>query len=73
MISNHSRLRDRTPFFSFVVFTFAGIAIGYKFGNIVAGTLVGLGAGLILMVVLRFILYRKKTVAEDPESAASEN
>jgi hypothetical protein len=65
-MSNHSKLRGRIPFLCFVFCTFAGIAIGYMSGTITAGTLVGLGAGLILMVLLRFILYRKKDIEENP-------
>jgi hypothetical protein len=73
MAGGHSKLRGRIPFLVFVVCTFGGIAIGYLRETITAGTLTGLGAGLIFMVLLRFILYRKKEAEGNLPGADSEN
>ena len=59
MSENH-KLRRRIPFLSFIGCSFLGIALGLIWRNITAGTLIGLGAGLIIMVLMRFILQSKK-------------
>jgi len=61
-MSSNKKLRRRIPFLVFIVSTFAGILLGLIWSNLTAGILIGLGSGLILMVLLRFILYRKKEV-----------
>ena len=37
---------------------FIGMGVGWLFGHLVPGLLIGLGAGLLLMVVVRFLAAR---------------
>lgn len=70
MSGNH-KLRKRIPFLSFIGCSFLGIALGFILRNITAGTLIGLGSGLILMALLRFILRSKKEDHPNSDSAAA--
>jgi len=65
MSGNH-KLRNRIPFLSFIGCSFLGIALGLIWRNITAGTLMGLGTGLIFMALLRFILRSKRN--DNPNS-----
>lgn len=58
-MGNNQKLRRRIPFLVFVVCMFIGILLGLIWSNLTSGILIGLGAGLILMALLRFILHRK--------------
>jgi uncharacterized transporter YbjL len=59
-MSNNQKFFRRVPFLAFVVCMFAGILLGFVWNILIAGILVGLGTGLILLALLRSILYRKK-------------
>jgi len=57
-------MKNRIPFFSFLVCVLIGILFGLIDRNYAAGILLGVGVGLILMVLLRFILPKKKIQEE---------
>jgi len=52
---------NTVPGIAMVGCMFLGIGIGYFYSNVTAGTLIGLGAGFILMAVLRYAAGRKKS------------
>ena len=69
-MANQKR-RSKIPFLTFVACTFVGILFGLIWNNLTAGVLIGLGAGLILLAMLRFILYRKREVEIKSDDSTS--
>jgi hypothetical protein len=64
-MKNNSAIHRRIPLLAMIIFMFGGIAFGFAWNNLTAGLLVGSGGGLVLMVILRFILYRKNHPSAD--------
>jgi uncharacterized membrane protein len=67
--------RRLIPAIALVACLFAGIVIGLYRNNITAGTLIGLGMGLIVMAILRYIMFSKKdqSALHDTEKTSSPN
>lgn len=58
-MQEQSKTRGYIPSLVMAVCLFIGIGCGLYYGNVTAGILIGLGTGIILMVILRFILTTK--------------
>ena len=59
------KLRRNIPNIIFLFLLFLGVAGGLVMDAVIAGTLIGLGAGLIIMAVLRFAMVKKKETTAD--------
>lgn len=66
-MKGQKNFRSSVPAIALVASLFVGIVIGLYRENITAGTLIGLGVGLIVMAILRFVLISKK---DQPENRA---
>lgn len=61
------------PILLFLVTFLAGILAGYAWRNYPAGILLGLGIGIIMMVLARFIISFRKNPDEPPANAGPEH
>jgi Na+/proline symporter len=59
-MKGQKNFRSSVPAIAVVACLFVGIVIGLYSENITAGTLIGLGVGLIVMAILRFVFISKK-------------
>ncbi len=63
-MKGQKNFRSSVPAIAVVACLFVGIVIGLYSENITAGTLIGLGVGLIVMAILRFVFISKKSQPE---------